>query len=106
MNFPEAIPEEVFVHLKPETDKTKMSAREAIVTSYFLNHYHKVIENRAEKDVYLANGFTQRNQRLDQTEERLREEIASDFNEFESINREAENILGLESVKKKSQDDE
>jgi len=42
----------------------------------------------------MANGFTQRNQRGDDQEERLRTDIMSDYNEFESINREAEGIIG------------
>lgn len=39
-----------------------------------------MIEQREEKEIYRANGFTQRNQRGDDEEERLREEIISDFN--------------------------
>lgn len=54
-----------------------------------------MLEQREEKDIYYVNGFTQRKQRGDDQEERLKTEIISDFNEFESINREAENILGV-----------
>jgi len=42
----------------------------------------------------MANGFTQRNQKGDDQEERLKTDILSDFNEYESINREVTVIMG------------
>jgi len=36
-----------------------------MLNMHFLNKHIQVLEHRAEKDVFMANGFTQRNQRGD-----------------------------------------
>lgn len=51
----------------------------------------------------MAHGFTQRNQRADDIEEKLRTDIIIDFNEFEQIQKEADSIIGsAESTEKKN----
>ena len=98
MNYPEAIPEEVFVYFGNQVgcmeDLKKATQREIHLNLHFMRHYHQIIEQREDKEVYLANGFTQRNQKCDEVEEKLRQELISDFNEFESINKEVESIMG------------
>lgn len=95
LNYPHAIPEEVFVYFSAEhSNPNQMTKKEMLLNMHFLNKHFQVLEQREEKEVFLANGFTQRNQRGDEQEERLRTDIISDFNEFESINREFDSILG------------
>jgi len=40
-----------------------MNTREMLLSMHFMRQHHKVMEQREEKEVYLADGFTQRNQR-------------------------------------------
>jgi len=65
MNYPEAIPEEVFVYFGSQVDSLedlqKVTQKEIFLNLHFMRHYFSVIEQREEKEVYLANGFTQRN---------------------------------------------
>ena len=65
MNFPEAIPEEVFVYFSSQNvcmdDLKKITQREIHLNLHFMRHYFSILEQREEKEVYLANGFTQRN---------------------------------------------
>ena len=62
-----------------------------------MRHYFSVLEQREEKEVYLANGFTQRNQRGEEAEEKLREELIIDLKQFTQISQEAENLAGKSS---------
>jgi len=61
MNFPEAIPEEVFVYFgnkKDMKDLESMAERDLMLNMHFYQHYHSVLEQREEKEVYMAHGFT------------------------------------------------
>lgn len=62
-----------------------------------MRHYFSVLEQREEKEVYLANGFTQRNQRGEEAEEKLREELIIDLKQFSQISQEAEKLAGKSS---------
>lgn len=53
----------------------------------------------------MADGFTQRNQRADPSEEKLKQEIISNFNEYDQIREEAEEIVGAEALKFDTSDD-
>ena len=106
MNFPEALPEEVFIYFGNQVGKRDyktMEEREILLNLHFFKHYHSILEQREEKDVYFANGFTQRNQRGDDQEEKLRHEIISDFNEFEQIQHEASCIIGSDQDNKSNE---
>ena len=62
MNYPEAIPEEVFVYFGSQVDSLedlkKVTQREIFLNLHFMRHYFSILEQREEKEVYLANGFT------------------------------------------------
>ena len=62
INFPEAIPEEVFVYFGSQVDSLedlkKVTQREIFLNLHFMRHYFSILEQREEKEVYLANGFT------------------------------------------------
>ena len=94
INYPDAIPEECFVFFGNQSKQDGLTEKEMLLNMHFMNKHCQVLEQRVEKEVFMANGFTQRNQRGDDQEERLKTEILSDYNEFESINREAEIIMG------------
>lgn len=85
MSFPEAIPEEIFVYFGKKINSNTLNNRERLLNQHFFHHYYTVKEQRQQKDVYLSHGFTQRNQKVDKTEEKLKEEILSDFNEIDMI---------------------
>ena len=93
-NYPDAIPEECFIYFSKKTQGTPLTEQELMLNMHFLNKHISVLEQREEKEVFMANGFTQRNQRGDNQEEKLKSEILSDYNEFNYINQEAEAIIG------------
>ena len=61
MNYPDAIPEECFIYFSNKVEGAKMTQKELLLNMHFLNKHFQVLEQREEKEVFMANGFTQRN---------------------------------------------
>ena len=91
-NYPDAIPQECFVYFGLRAQAKQLTNQEMMMHMHFLNKHARIIEQREEKDVFMANGFTQMNQRGNEEEEKLKSEIMSNYNEFNDINAEAQSI--------------